>query len=36
MTFGGAATLADLAFEPLGQLLGWCAYLSLTRIETER
>ena len=30
MTFGGAATLAGLAFEPLGQLLGWWAYLPLT------
>jgi competence protein ComEC len=30
MITGGAATLAGLAFEPLGQLLGWWAFLPLT------
>ncbi len=30
MFTGGAATLAGLAYEPLGQILGWGAYLPLT------
>ena len=30
MFFGGAATLISLAFEPLGRVVGWGAYLWLT------
>jgi competence protein ComEC len=30
MTFGGAATLVGLAFEPLGRVVGWVAYPWLT------